>query len=68
MSGQPELERSDFLFALQYACDLAKQAGDDEFAKEMATAADSDLEEIFRIAQYLVGGLQIRKAAMGLPS
>lgn len=65
------MERSDLLWALQYACDIARQAGNDDLADEMArsgTVSDEDLEKIFSMAQLLALGLEVRKLKMGIPA
>lgn len=63
------LERSDFLWSLQYACDIAREAGKPELADEIARSGedpDEDLEKIFATAQLLALGLQVRKLRLGM--
>lgn len=65
------LGRTDFIWALQYACDLAMQVGDIEAADEMAritTDSDEELKRAFDLVQYLSLGLEVRKIRLGRPS
>lgn len=64
-----ELEKTDLLWALQYACDIARQAGDIDLADEMARSGDAseaELRSTFAMAQLMALGLQVRKLQLGL--
>lgn len=62
------IEKQDLLWALQYACDLARQAGANDLADEMmrnGEDSEEDLRKLFAMVGFLSAGLEMRKLKLG---